>query len=185
MSECVLGIDPRVLQGLLTLLASAVAAGAALWIAYFAYPRQKKIDRRYAIQAESRASYAKFSSEISELFRCVEKNELSDFLKNAGKCRGLYANVLMFAPTSTAEACRDVFNSVNSLHNMKRALKSNEDAKTKSELEAQIKDQIVDFRTRYRDLIAHFRAEVDEISPLEARASVLLYQQWDKKDDGQ
>lgn len=53
-------IDPRIVQGLLTLVAAFIASITALIVAFAAYPRQKKIDRFSEALKERREIYREF-----------------------------------------------------------------------------------------------------------------------------
>ncbi|KEO57442.1 hypothetical protein [Thioclava indica] len=71
-------LDPRVLQGSLTVLAAVIASGTALWIAYVAYPRQKRFDRVNDWNRDKRESYGQFLSHLEDFLLEREIREGAD-----------------------------------------------------------------------------------------------------------
>lgn len=56
--------DPRVIQGLLTVLAAGVASGTAIYIAKWVYPKQKETDHALEWRAEKRKLFREFLSQV-------------------------------------------------------------------------------------------------------------------------
>jgi hypothetical protein len=65
--------DPRIIQGILTLLAALLGSCTALWIAYRAYPNQKDKDRDLEVRRERRKAYSLLFNSAVNLERTVTK----------------------------------------------------------------------------------------------------------------
>jgi chorismate mutase len=63
--------DPRVIQGTLTLGSAVLGALTALWIAYRAYPKQKRRDRELQVHLEKRAAYSNFFRASSKYYAAM------------------------------------------------------------------------------------------------------------------
>ena len=106
--RCAPDLAPQVAQGVLTLLASVLASGVALWIAYKAYPAQKQKDHELQMQAEMRSLAAQYFSEIAALkvFYCTcddESKKPSKGLELQKKSFEKLAALVFYVPGDVAD----------------------------------------------------------------------------------
>lgn len=109
--------DPRIIQGVLTMLAALVASGSALFIAYFIYPKQKEVDKRNDLAAEHRVVYKEFSRSYEDFVSIVRTGkELGDDSVIKFRELRISTHILSFtAPSNVVNAAADVVNALADL----------------------------------------------------------------------
>lgn len=70
--------DPRILQGICTLLAAGIAGGIALYIAIKVYPKQKEVDRQHQIKLEQRKAYEELVQLLHDMGQEFARSKFTD-----------------------------------------------------------------------------------------------------------
>lgn len=164
-------IDPRVVQGILTLLAALVASATAIYIAKWVYPQQKNIDRRNEVFNEKREAYRKFLTAMNSLYTAVLDKDKAGALTRMLDLHAVASDMACFASPEVAVFARDYLDKVQKFRSIAFALTP--EGKLKSQKEwSKAKAEAEQARVK---VIAAIRMDLFEGSAIETQSVVAAF----------
>ncbi|MCE2747608.1 MAG: hypothetical protein LW715_02155 [Rhodobacter sp.] len=100
-----------------SLLTALVASGTAVWIAVWAYPKQKLKDREIQIHGEKRVLYRSFLAEFEQAIM-VPVKESDDWKLNPSirKLAGLSSEIRLVGGKEVRNCCDETLSAIYDLH---------------------------------------------------------------------